>query len=49
VVHIDGLVLTVSHDSQGYEVLVEIDRDDDAALVPVSIATAGDESVEWEL
>lgn len=49
VVYIDSLVITVSHDSTGYELLVEVDGDDYAANVPVSIGNAAGDSVEWDL
>jgi hypothetical protein len=49
VVHIDNLVITASHGSQGYELLVEVDGDEGAASVPVSIDTASGQGVKWEL
>jgi uncharacterized protein YtpQ (UPF0354 family) len=49
VVYVDSLVLTVSHNSQGYEVLAEMDTDEASANVPVTICTATGDEVKWDL
>lgn len=45
----DNLVITVSREVGGYEVLVEVDKDEDAPNVVVDIGTAVGDSVVWEL
>jgi hypothetical protein len=50
VVRIDKLVLTISHSPrEGYEMLVEMDTDEDAAAVTVNIGNAAGDEVTWEL
>lgn len=49
VFYADSLVITVSHNHEGYELLLEVDTDESATNVPVSVGTAAGQRAEYTL